>query len=239
MMARLLEAVRPEARLVLVGDPDQLASVEAGAVLGDLARAAGGPSPRSTPRSPRWACRPAVVNGVVTARRTSGASAARSPRSPGRPGGRRRRRAGAAARGRADDLDGWTRPTRSPRCRPTSLAAGSALAAAAAAGRAGARWPRWSGTGCCARTGAARSASSAGAAEIERWLAADPERARTPGIVGPAAARHGQRLRHRAVQRRHRRRRHAPRTARGSRSPAAAHRRSTPRLGWATPQTCT
>jgi exodeoxyribonuclease V alpha subunit len=36
MMARLLEAVRPEARLVLVGDPDQLASVEAGAVLDDL-----------------------------------------------------------------------------------------------------------------------------------------------------------------------------------------------------------
>jgi exodeoxyribonuclease V alpha subunit len=36
MMARLLEAVRPTARLVLVGDPDQLASVEAGAVLGDI-----------------------------------------------------------------------------------------------------------------------------------------------------------------------------------------------------------
>ncbi len=36
MMARLLEAVRPEARLVLVGDPDQLASVDAGAVLADL-----------------------------------------------------------------------------------------------------------------------------------------------------------------------------------------------------------
>ena len=36
MMARLLEAVRPDARLVLVGDPDQLASVDAGAVLGDL-----------------------------------------------------------------------------------------------------------------------------------------------------------------------------------------------------------
>ncbi|MDQ3627756.1 MAG: exodeoxyribonuclease V subunit alpha, partial [Actinomycetota bacterium] len=36
LMARLLEAVRPDARLVLVGDPDQLASVEAGAVLGDL-----------------------------------------------------------------------------------------------------------------------------------------------------------------------------------------------------------
>ena len=36
MMARLLEAVRPDARLVLVGDADQLASVEAGAVLKDL-----------------------------------------------------------------------------------------------------------------------------------------------------------------------------------------------------------
>lgn len=41
MMSRLLDAVRPDARVVLVGDPDQLASVEAGAVLGDLvARAA-------------------------------------------------------------------------------------------------------------------------------------------------------------------------------------------------------
>ncbi|MFM9034915.1 MAG: exodeoxyribonuclease V subunit alpha [Mycobacterium sp.] len=36
MMARLLEAVRPESRLVLVGDPDQLASVDAGAVLADM-----------------------------------------------------------------------------------------------------------------------------------------------------------------------------------------------------------
>lgn len=45
LMARLLEALAPAARLVLVGDPDQLASVEAGAVLGDLveASAAGAP----------------------------------------------------------------------------------------------------------------------------------------------------------------------------------------------------
>lgn len=41
MMARLLEAVRPDARLILVGDPDQLASVEAGAVLADLVDALG------------------------------------------------------------------------------------------------------------------------------------------------------------------------------------------------------
>ncbi|MBP2368944.1 exodeoxyribonuclease V subunit alpha [Pseudonocardia parietis] len=45
MMARLLEAVRPDARLVLVGDPEQLASVEAGAVLGDLAAADGREEP--------------------------------------------------------------------------------------------------------------------------------------------------------------------------------------------------
>jgi exodeoxyribonuclease V alpha subunit len=44
MMARLLEAVRPDARLVLVGDPDQLTSVDAGAVLADLvARPVTGP----------------------------------------------------------------------------------------------------------------------------------------------------------------------------------------------------
>jgi exodeoxyribonuclease V alpha subunit len=36
MMARLLEAVRSDCRLVLVGDRNQLASVEAGAVLADL-----------------------------------------------------------------------------------------------------------------------------------------------------------------------------------------------------------
>jgi len=36
LMARLIEAIRPDARLVLVGDPGQLVSIEAGAVLGDI-----------------------------------------------------------------------------------------------------------------------------------------------------------------------------------------------------------
>lgn len=40
LMARLLEALRPEARLILLGDKDQLSSVEAGAVLGDLCQRA-------------------------------------------------------------------------------------------------------------------------------------------------------------------------------------------------------
>jgi exodeoxyribonuclease V alpha subunit len=40
-MSRLVTALRPEARLVLLGDKDQLASVEAGYVLGDLCEAVG------------------------------------------------------------------------------------------------------------------------------------------------------------------------------------------------------
>jgi len=36
LMTKLVEAVRPDARLILVGDPAQLTSVEAGAVLGDV-----------------------------------------------------------------------------------------------------------------------------------------------------------------------------------------------------------
>ena len=45
LAARLLEAMRPQARLVLVGDADQLASVEAGAVLGDVVEGWSGHGP--------------------------------------------------------------------------------------------------------------------------------------------------------------------------------------------------
>ena len=41
LMARLLEAIPTDARLILLGDADQLAPVEAGSVLGDLCEAAG------------------------------------------------------------------------------------------------------------------------------------------------------------------------------------------------------
>ncbi len=50
MMARLLEALRPDARLILVGDPEQLASVEAGAVLGDIV----GPATRGLCMGDAW-----------------------------------------------------------------------------------------------------------------------------------------------------------------------------------------
>ncbi len=42
LMARLVEAVRPEARLILVGDPGQLTSIEAGVVLADIVDAGPG-----------------------------------------------------------------------------------------------------------------------------------------------------------------------------------------------------
>jgi len=45
LMAKLLRALKAEARLVLLGDKDQLASVEAGAVLGDICGDAPGFSP--------------------------------------------------------------------------------------------------------------------------------------------------------------------------------------------------
>lgn len=41
LMAKLVEAVAPDARLILLGDKDQLASVEAGAILGDICNAEG------------------------------------------------------------------------------------------------------------------------------------------------------------------------------------------------------
>ena len=47
MMAALLQALPPGARLVLLGDRDQLASVEAGAVMGDLCAGAGAYAPET------------------------------------------------------------------------------------------------------------------------------------------------------------------------------------------------
>lgn len=45
LMARVADALPPRARLILLGDKDQLSSVEAGAVLGDLCSGAAGYSP--------------------------------------------------------------------------------------------------------------------------------------------------------------------------------------------------
>ena len=61
MMAKLVEAIGTDARLILVGDPDQLASVEAGAVLGDIVGPAGDDTVPA-PTSP-------ISDGIVVLRR--------------------------------------------------------------------------------------------------------------------------------------------------------------------------
>lgn len=50
LLARTLRALPAAARLILLGDPNQLASVEAGAVLGELCAGAGGYSPAAAAR---------------------------------------------------------------------------------------------------------------------------------------------------------------------------------------------
>src|SRR5690606_24349514 len=58
LMDAVLVALAPEARLILLGDKDQLASVEAGAVLGELcARAERGHYP------PAWCARMGLLTG--------------------------------------------------------------------------------------------------------------------------------------------------------------------------------
>jgi exodeoxyribonuclease V alpha subunit len=61
LMARLVDAVRSDARLVLVGDPEQLASVEAGVVLADIV------GPDASPTSAASAAGPSTHTGPGTA----------------------------------------------------------------------------------------------------------------------------------------------------------------------------
>ena len=204
LMARLIEALRSDARLILVGDPGQLASIEAGAVLGDIV----GPAADGAD------ARPAIGAGIVVLR-------------PGAPL-RRRDRARwppRSARGDADavmDAAAPPAPTTSPGSRstwPSEDAAARPVARARAGRGAGgdrgrprrprarARWTRWARSGSCAPTAAAPTASRAGP---RGWRAGwppssrgfDPERSL---VCRPAAAGERERLRAAALQRRHRR----------------------------------
>ena len=171
MMAKLVEAVRTDARLVLVGDPDQLASVEAGAVLGDIV----GPPPTPTRRRRH---RSATASSCCAA---STASAAASPSSPRRSSAATRRCRRRAPRAAGDDVRWIETDVDVGRRRPRRLE--PVRDAVVDAGRRDHRRPpppatptprstRCGRCGCCAPTAAARTASPSGPRHVERWLAA-------------------------------------------------------------------
>ncbi|GAA1333167.1 exodeoxyribonuclease V subunit alpha [Pseudonocardia xinjiangensis] len=186
MMARLLEAVRPQARLVLVGDPDQLASVEAGAVLGDLARAPGRAEPALDAALHELGLTGGVVNGVVTLQHVW------------RFGGTIAEFARAVQAGDADTAVGLLRsgqPDRAFASEPESVRAdvvqaGRELARAAAAGEVEAALAALEQRRvlCAHRQGPYGVARWTG--EIERWLGAPPtalgSRAGLPRGAAPA-----------------------------------------------------
>nr|MBA3908151.1 exodeoxyribonuclease V subunit alpha [Pseudonocardiales bacterium] len=185
MMARLLDAVRPQARLVLVGDPDQLASVEAGAVLGDLARADGPTEPALDAALGGLGLPSGVVNGVVTLDHVW------------RFGGAIEEFAQAVQAGDADgalellnagetDLE-LVAPDDVAALRADVVAAGTALADAAWAGRAEAALAALElhRVLCAHRRGPFGVARWS--AEVERWLAPTRERG-APGLWQPGRA---------------------------------------------------
>ena len=146
MMARLLEAVRPDARLVFVGDPDQLASVDAGAVLTDLVRGFGG-----GPDSPVGGAAPThrygrEIRALAEALRLGDADAAIEAL---RGGHEQRRRGHRSRPGVGDPRDSL----------PAALAVRDAAPRRATSAR---RSPRSTGTGCCAPTATDRSACATG-----------------------------------------------------------------------------
>ena len=223
LMARLLDAVRPDARLVLVGDPDQLASRRGRCG----ARRPRRPRPRR-PRAHRLGRAPCAAL-AATASRPSAVGAASPPAcgpgeaDPGRAGPARRRR-------RPRQVPSWSAPTTpravepSPR-RPRPRCAGRRRAVPRARPPRGGRRPArprraGRGTGCCAPTAAAPTAWPV---ELARRATGSPRRPAAPParrvVRRPSGAGHRQRLDQRRLQRRHRRHRPLPTTAgSGSRS---------------------
>ena len=169
MMARLLDAVRPQARLVLVGDPDQLASVEAGAVLGDLARAAGRPEPALDTALAAVGLPTGVVNGVVTLEHVWRFDGTIAAFAQAVQAGDADAALALLHRG-ADDLT-LDPPDALAGLRADVVAAGSALAEAAAAGDADAALAALEQhrTLCAHRRGPFGVARFS--AEVDRWLA--------------------------------------------------------------------
>ena len=160
-MARLLEAVRPQARLVLVGDPGQLTSIEAGAVLGDVVGPADDDDAPAT----------GIGAGIVVLEACI-ATAARSRRWP--------RRSAAATPTR--------RSRRWPRLRRGDLAAGRRRRAARPRPRPRRRRRR---RPCRDRGGpraATRAARCAALGQLPRAVRAPPRAVRRGDVDGPDRA---------------------------------------------------
>ena len=210
LMARLLEALAPATHLVLVGDPDQLASVEAGAVLGDLVE--------SDDEAP-------ALHGAVATLRTVYRFDA---------GGVIATLAQCVRDGRADDaLDLLTSGSdglvfhEAPDDEPLTGAALDAVRRLTSHERAVIETARAGDVAAVARRprrappavrAPARSARRAALERRDRALVArrrpDPRAASRRTLCRAAAPGHGERLRERAVQRRHRCRRGAGRRPR-------------------------
>ncbi len=208
LVARLLAALRPGARLLLVGDPDQLASVEAGAVLADLVAPArdGGRTRRVAQRLAEVAPHdpaPPVLAGTPTAAVRGGVALLRS--------GAPVRRCGApswptpcaaatpAARyavlTRGDPAvrflpldDDAARDRRRSATRCASRCSARCAASSPRRGRATppARSARSPATGCSAPTGAARAGWRTGSSRSRRGRSRSSTSRRAPTAAGSA-----------------------------------------------------
>ena len=249
LMARLVEAVRPDARLVLVGDPGQL-DLDRGRARCSATSSGRRRRPADATRArSRLAGSPASSAATIrrrTARSATGSSCstastatARDRRGRRRHPPRRRRRDVAALAAGAEDVT-WIdadaaehrRVRRCGRARRRGRAARDVIEAARAgdarAALDGARRP--SALLCAHRRGTYGVATWM--ARVERWLAAALAGFAAEGALvrRPPAARDRERLRPAALQRRHgrgRRRRGRPRE-RGVRAPRRGGRSSRP-----------
>ena len=165
LMARLVEALRPTARLVLVGDPDQLASVEAGAVLGDLVAAL----PRGVVRLTHAHRYGPSLAALAEAIRLGDADATLALL-----------RSGDEHRSLVEPADDRLSPRRtSPACAPTSRPAAAPSSTPPAPATPPPRCARSAPTASCSPTARARSASRTGPRPPSR------------GSPPPRASRHG------------------------------------------------
>ena len=171
MMANLVDGVGADARLILVGDPDQLASVEAGAVLGDIVGPAADAERRAGELADRRRHRRAAPRPPLR-RRHRRARHRHPPR-------RRRRDARRAARRRGRrrvDRDGRSAAAPAPRrsSGPSATASSTPAGASPTAARAGDAAAaldalRAMRVLCAHRRGP--SGVAGWTAQIERWLA--------------------------------------------------------------------